>query len=135
MDPHRVCVFSLSPLWVPTVRAAMQLLETGKMALGRQQPKLLSPKLEKSLTSAWTVTKRNVFALYGVISLTASFQCCRYEFGGPWGVAAIMSGFPILMYYLWICLWFYDGKLVYPDSTDDIQPFFWRMWEHVRKVI
>ena len=57
-----------------------------------------------------------------------------FEFGGPWGVIAIMTGFPILMYYLWICLWFYDGKLVYPSSVDDIQPFLWRMWGHIAKV-
>ncbi|KAJ7577037.1 ERG4 ERG24 ergosterol biosynthesis protein [Mycena floridula] len=57
----------------------------------------------------------------------------RYEFGGPWGVLAIMTGFPVLMYYLWICLWFYDGKLVSPDSVDDIKPFLWRMWAHVAK--
>ncbi|KAJ2934800.1 hypothetical protein H1R20_g2263, partial [Candolleomyces eurysporus] len=56
-----------------------------------------------------------------------------YEFGGPWGVAAIMTGFPILMYYLWICLWFYDGKLVYPTSTEDIKPFLARMWGHIAK--
>ncbi|TRM65571.1 ergosterol biosynthesis ERG4/ERG24 [Schizophyllum amplum] len=54
-----------------------------------------------------------------------------YEFGGPWGVLAIMTGFPILMYYLWICLWFYDGQLVYPKSTDEITPFLERMWKHV----
>lgn len=58
----------------------------------------------------------------------------RYEFGGPWGVAAMMTGFPLLMYYLWICLWFYDGTLVYPTSVDGIQPFLWKMWEHVRDV-
>lgn len=46
----------------------------------------------------------------------------------------MMIGFPILMYYLWICLWFYDGKLVHPTSIDDIGPFLSRMWEHVRKV-
>ena len=57
-----------------------------------------------------------------------------FEFGGPWGVIAIMTGFPVLMYYLWICLWFYDGKLVYPSSVDDIQPFLWRMWGHIAKV-
>jgi delta24(24(1))-sterol reductase len=57
-----------------------------------------------------------------------------YEFGGPLGVTAMMIGFPILMYYLWICLWFYDGKLVTPTSLDDIQPFLHRMWEHVRVV-
>ena len=58
----------------------------------------------------------------------------RYEFGGPWGVTAMMIGFPILMYYLWICLWFYDGKLVVPTSVDDIVPFLHRMWVHVRDV-
>ena len=45
-----------------------------------------------------------------------------------------MIGFPILMYYLWICLWFYDGKLVYPTSSEDIKPFLARMWGHVAKV-
>ena len=57
-----------------------------------------------------------------------------YEFGGPWGVTAMMVFFPILMYYLWICLWFYDGQLVRPSDVDDIVPFAWRMWEHVAKV-
>lgn len=46
----------------------------------------------------------------------------------------MMTGFPVLMYYLWICLWFYDGQLVYPDSINDIQPFLLRMWMHVRDV-
>src|SRR5258705_3057746 len=45
-----------------------------------------------------------------------------------------MTGFPILMYYLWICLWFYDGKLVHPNSTADIEPFLGRMWAHISKV-
>ncbi|CAG8527451.1 18918_t:CDS:2 [Dentiscutata erythropus] len=43
-----------------------------------------------------------------------------FEFGGPWGVTAMMIGFPTLMYYLWGCLQFYRGKLVSPF---DIQ--FW----------
>ncbi|KAG1808748.1 ERG4 ERG24 ergosterol biosynthesis protein [Suillus subaureus] len=55
-----------------------------------------------------------------------------YEFGGPAGVTAMMVGFPMLMYYLWICLWFYDGKLVYPASSEDIVPFLGRMWAHIR---
>ncbi|WVQ85315.1 hypothetical protein IAT38_007480 [Cryptococcus sp. DSM 104549] len=55
----------------------------------------------------------------------------EYEFGGPAGVLAMMVGFPLLMYYLWICLWFYQGRLVHPTSVDDIKPFFGRMWEHV----
>ena len=50
------------------------------------------------------------------------------------GVIAIMTGFPILMYYLWICLWFYDGQLVFPNSLDDVKPFLSRMWDHIQIV-
>lgn len=57
-----------------------------------------------------------------------------YEFGGPIGVTAMMTLFPVLMYYLWICLWFYDGKLVAPASVNDIQPFFKRMGQHIYQV-
>ena len=45
-----------------------------------------------------------------------------------------MTGFPVLMYYLWICLVFYDGQLVHPALAADIQPFIGRMWEHIRVV-
>lgn len=34
----------------------------------------------------------------------------EYEFGGPVGVTAMMIGFPALFYYLYACLFFYDGK-------------------------
>ena len=54
-----------------------------------------------------------------------------WEFGGPWGVTAMMTFFPMLMYYLWICLWFYDGKLVHPTSFSDVVPFFQRMGGHI----
>lgn len=47
------------------------------------------------------------------------------QFGGPTGVLAMMLGFPPLMYYLWACLVFFDGKLVGPKSfsLDDIKGF------------
>lgn len=61
-------------------------------------------------------------------------RLASYEFGGPLGVTAMMIGFPILMYYLWICLVFYDGQLVRPKSIDDVKPFLSRMWEHVSVV-
>jgi Delta24(24(1))-sterol reductase len=38
----------------------------------------------------------------------------HYEFGGPLGVSAIMIGFPILMYYMWIGATYYDGGLPRP---------------------
>lgn len=46
----------------------------------------------------------------------------------------MMLFFPVLMYYFWICLWFYDGQLTHPASFDDIGPFVVRMWEHIRDV-
>jgi Delta24(24(1))-sterol reductase len=57
-----------------------------------------------------------------------------YEFGGPIGVTAMMTLFPVLMYYLWICLAFNDGQLAHPDSIDDIRPFALRMWSLVKEV-
>lgn len=58
-----------------------------------------------------------------------------YEFGGPLGVSAMMIGFPILMYYCWICLRFYNGALVHPESFGDVGAFLGRMWVHVREVL
>jgi len=55
----------------------------------------------------------------------------EYEFGGPWGVTAMITLFPVLMYYMWICLWFYEGHLVHPTSFQDVVPFFQRMFHHV----
>ncbi len=84
-----------------------------------------------------------------------------YEFGGPVGAFAMMTLFPALMCeskmrfrlrcvpkrpisgadtngpradYLWICLWYYEGKFVYPTSVNDVGPFFHRMWLHILDV-
>lgn len=32
------------------------------------------------------------------------------EFGGAVGTFAMMTGFPALFYYLYVCLYFYDGQ-------------------------
>ncbi|KAJ3150930.1 C-24(28) sterol reductase [Geranomyces variabilis] len=49
------------------------------------------------------------------------------EFGGPIGVTFMMIFFPMLMYYFWICIEFFDGKLARPDSFADIGDWFERM--------
>lgn len=33
----------------------------------------------------------------------------EYEFGGPVGVFAMMTGFPALFYYLYVCMTYYNG--------------------------
>ncbi|KAG0147721.1 hypothetical protein CROQUDRAFT_91046 [Cronartium quercuum f. sp. fusiforme G11] len=40
----------------------------------------------------------------------------HYEFGGPMGTSFLILLFPSLMYYFFICLWCYDGKLSVPQS-------------------
>ncbi|OAV97665.1 hypothetical protein PTTG_01138 [Puccinia triticina 1-1 BBBD Race 1] len=49
----------------------------------------------------------------------------HYEFGGPWGSLGLMILFPCLMYYFFICLWCYDGKLSRPDSLHPKEVIRW----------
>lgn len=104
--------------------------ETSRLNL----PTLLSQTKERLQTNALIPMRRKRGSLCTFNNSERVFLHSRYEFGGPWGVLAIMTGFPILMYYLWICLWFYDGKLVLPTSVDDVVPYLWRMWEQIRVV-
>ena len=71
----------------------------------------------------------NPFRVFCAVSPRHSF-----EFGGPWGVFAIMTGFPVLMYYLWACLCFYDGKLVYPHTLAEAKPLFLEILGHIKTV-
>ena len=48
----------------------------------------------------------------------------RFEFGGSWGVTALMIGFPLLMYYMWIGATYYDGRLPRPTSRQSYTEFF-----------
>lgn len=48
----------------------------------------------------------------------------HYEFGGPIGVSAMMVGFPILMYYMWIGATYYDGKFPRPAPNQSMGEFF-----------
>ncbi|KAL8984027.1 MAG: hypothetical protein Q9205_001905 [Flavoplaca limonia] len=45
------------------------------------------------------------------------------EFGGTPGVCAIMTIFPILMYYLWIGATYYDGHLPWPARDQSLRDF------------
>ncbi|KAK4050112.1 C-24(28) sterol reductase [Microbotryomycetes sp. JL201] len=40
----------------------------------------------------------------------------EYEFNGPVGVTLMMTLFPALFYYLFVCLYFYDGKFATPSD-------------------
>lgn len=42
----------------------------------------------------------------------------HFEFGGSWGVTAMMIGFPCLMWYMWIGATYYDGHLPLPAKSE-----------------
>lgn len=48
----------------------------------------------------------------------------HFEFGGPWGVSAMMIGFPLLMWYMWIGATYYDGHLPLPKKGESLVHFF-----------
>ena len=50
-------------------------------------------------------------------------QSPNYEFGGTLGVSALMLGFPLLMYYMWIGTTYYDGKLPLPTEGQSLSDF------------
>ncbi len=47
----------------------------------------------------------------------------EYEFGGPLGVTALMIGFPILMWYMWLGAAYYDGHLPWPRQGQSVVEF------------
>jgi Delta24(24(1))-sterol reductase len=47
----------------------------------------------------------------------------HYEFGGAWGVSALMVGFPILMWYMWIGATYYGGKVPLPEAGQSFGDF------------
>jgi delta24(24(1))-sterol reductase len=50
-----------------------------------------------------------------------------YEFGGPAGVLGIMLFAPCMMYFFYACLENNNGRMLYPNSFEDIGPFFGRL--------
>ena len=51
----------------------------------------------------------------------------HFEFGGSWGVSAMMVGFPALMYYMWIGATYYDGKAPIPGPGESVLDFVKRL--------
>jgi Delta24(24(1))-sterol reductase len=51
----------------------------------------------------------------------------HFEFGGSWGVSAMMIGFPLLMYYMWIGATYYNGKFPTPSDGESALDFAKKM--------
>lgn len=55
----------------------------------------------------------------------------EWEFGGPLGALAMMTGFPLLMWYMWILAEFHGGKLAWPSSNQSWLLFLYDdIWTH-----
>lgn len=48
----------------------------------------------------------------------------HFDFGGPLGVSAMMIGFPLLMYYMWIGATYYEGKFPSREPGQNLVDFF-----------
>jgi delta24(24(1))-sterol reductase len=48
----------------------------------------------------------------------------EFEFGGSFGAASLMIGFPLLMWYMWIGATYYDGQLPTPEPQQSLDDFF-----------
>lgn len=55
----------------------------------------------------------------------------HFEFGGSCGVLAMMIGFPMLMYYMWIGATYYDGRFPVPAEGQSLGEFF----EHLAHLV
>jgi delta24(24(1))-sterol reductase len=53
------------------------------------------------------------------------------EFGGPFGVAAIIILSHVMVFYLWISLTYHHGAVIGPSSLGDLWPFVQRLWGEV----
>ncbi|KAF2476484.1 uncharacterized protein BDR25DRAFT_252516 [Lindgomyces ingoldianus] len=51
----------------------------------------------------------------------------RFEFGGSFGVSALMILFPSIMYFMWIGAIFYDGKIPWPTADQSFKEFLLHM--------
>ena len=47
----------------------------------------------------------------------------EFEFGGSCGTLALMIGFPLLMYYMWIGATYYDGQMPLPKDNQSWSEF------------
>jgi delta24(24(1))-sterol reductase len=52
-----------------------------------------------------------------------------FEFGGSWGVSAMMIGFPLLMWYMWAGAIYYDGHLPLPEEGQTLLEFVKHLYD------
>lgn len=57
----------------------------------------------------------------------------EYEFGGPVGNMAMMVGFPLLMWYMFVCYKYNDCQFLTPDAGESFGEFFTRLYRYAKE--
>lgn len=52
----------------------------------------------------------------------------EWEFGGPIGAFGMMTGFPLLMIYMWLSAEFFGGKPAWPAEGQSWESFGKQLW-------
>lgn len=55
----------------------------------------------------------------------------EYEFGGPIGNLSMMIGFPLLMWYMFVCYKYNDSQFMTPDVNESFSQFISRLYGYV----
>ena len=55
----------------------------------------------------------------------------EFEFGGSFGAASLMVGFPLLMWYMWIGAVYYNGQFPKPHADQTLREFAYHLAELV----
>jgi delta24(24(1))-sterol reductase len=56
----------------------------------------------------------------------------KREFGGAWGMSAMMLGFPLLMYFMFLGAVCYDGHIPLPSENQTFIEFLQHLWDLAR---
>ncbi|KAK9351126.1 ergosterol biosynthesis ERG4/ERG24 [Lipomyces doorenjongii] len=95
----------------------------------RKRTKRESSEEIKPANAEITVVPTNGKGKDTVITSTED-KHAEFDFGGPIGVSCMMVGFPLLMWYLWICTTYYQGHLTVPANNETMQDFLLRLYGH-----
>ncbi|KAL6691355.1 ergosterol biosynthesis ERG4/ERG24 [Trichoderma pleuroticola] len=68
-------------------------------------------------TTMSSLNKREKKAASTIATKLTDGASDEFEFGGSIGATLLMTGFPLLMWYMWIGATYYDGNLPYPESN------------------
>lgn len=99
--------------------------------MDQQQPMSRAAQPKKQATNS-LATEKATFTAEEKQNWSSTDASGAYEFGGPLGMLAMMVGFPLLMYFMWIGAVFYDGHIPKPAKHESFMAFIGHMWSIIK---